>query len=139
MKFLITSILFLFSTAFSFGASYPDSCPSVGRTVVEALGGCSAISCSQYAATCEKCCPGGVAPAPTPAPAPIPKPKPIPTPPPEKIIPITIEAEESSSASGSAFSSFLTGLIFVTAGYGSYKLIILARRKYRKLPSEEKK
>ncbi len=65
MKLLlaITTFLSLLLPAFSFGATYPASCPAEARGIVEAVGGCAAISCSQYEAICAKCCPSGSAPA----------------------------------------------------------------------------
>jgi len=51
------SLLFLFSAPVVMAASYPNTCPAEAQAIVSAVGGCSAISCSQYAAICGKCCP----------------------------------------------------------------------------------
>lgn len=62
LLFTVTTFLSLLLPALSFGATYPASCPAEARGIVEAIGGCAEISCSQYGAICAKCCSNGSVP-----------------------------------------------------------------------------
>lgn len=54
--FLVLFVLLFISSAKVSVASYPVSCPDVAQAIVDAVGGCSAVNCSQYEAICSKCC-----------------------------------------------------------------------------------
>ena len=58
MKLFLAPIAFLsfLLSPVTFGASYPTSCPTEAQAIVDAVGGCQAISCNQYEAICAKCC-----------------------------------------------------------------------------------
>jgi hypothetical protein len=36
---------------------YKVDCPTEAKAILDAVGGCDAINCSEYPAICEKCCP----------------------------------------------------------------------------------
>ena len=61
MKFLLLTFLTILPVSFS-SAAYPASCPVEVQPIVDAVGGCAAISCSQYEAICAKCCPSSSTP-----------------------------------------------------------------------------
>jgi hypothetical protein len=79
---LSASFLLFLSVSFSFAASYPASCPVEAQTIVNAVGGCTAISPTKYGAIYSKCCSvqSSPAPKPVPPPAPLPAPPPMTTP-----------------------------------------------------------
>ena len=60
LKFLIfgtSGVLYLyFLSSFVFAASYPNSCPSEARAIVDAVGGCAEVDKNAYAAVYEQCC-----------------------------------------------------------------------------------
>ena len=39
------------------GGEYKAGCPEEAKAILDAVGGCDAIDCSEYPAICEKCCP----------------------------------------------------------------------------------
>ena len=59
---LVLSTLFL-SIAVSFSVSaevegvYKEGCPEEAKAILDSVGGCDAIDCSEYPAICEECCP----------------------------------------------------------------------------------
>lgn len=89
MKPIVISFLLLFFTPFAlslsnglaFAETYPNSCPSEARSILNAVGGCSAVNRSSYPSVYEKCCvkSASVSPAPTPPPT-TPKPTPVKSP-----------------------------------------------------------
>ena len=60
---VVSMLLFLLSTVLSFPVSaeaegeYKAGCPSEAKAILDAVGGCDAIDCSEYPVICEKCCP----------------------------------------------------------------------------------
>lgn len=100
---LISYFLFLISNI-AFAASYPASCPTEAKAIVDAVGGCSAIDKNKFSSVYQKCCaikpippatsapvvtPPAVTPIKTPqSPAPAQSaPKPAPKPVPKKSLP----------------------------------------------------
>lgn len=100
---LSASFLLFLSASFAFGASYPASCPPTAWAIVSAVGGCAAISPSQYGAIYSKCCSlaGSVQPA-TPTPSPKPKLVSAPTPAQTPVPSSTPTSTPTSSSSGAA-------------------------------------
>ncbi len=47
--------------------SYPNSCPAEARSVLSAVGGCSAVDKNQYSTVYEKCCALPASATPTPS------------------------------------------------------------------------
>lgn len=56
MKKFIIAIAFLIFISPAFAASYPASCPTEARSILNAVGGCSSVKKSQYPTVYEKCC-----------------------------------------------------------------------------------
>ncbi|MDO8558683.1 MAG: hypothetical protein Q7S09_05925 [bacterium] len=56
---LFASCLLVFLSPPVVAATYPDTCPKEGQAIVEAVGGCAAISCSEFEAICAECCTAG--------------------------------------------------------------------------------
>ena len=145
MKYLLTFTLglFLLVPVFSFAASYPASCPSEAQAIVDAVGGCSTISESEYGAIYEKCCSVVITPTPPPATKKrlIPTPKPVPS---LTLLPASPEpspqlASETSSSSEtlSDDSSVILVLILILGGLAYLVIWFVRKRKKRKGSAEQ--
>lgn len=55
-KISLITIFYLLIANFSFAASYPASCPTEAKAIVDAVGGCSAVDKNIYSAVYNKCC-----------------------------------------------------------------------------------
>ena len=54
---LFLSIAVSFSVSAEVEGEYKAGCPEEAKAILDAVGGCDAIDCSEYSAICEKCCP----------------------------------------------------------------------------------
>ena len=54
---LFLSIAVSFSVSAEVEGVYKEGCPEEAKAILDAVGGCDAIDCSEYPAICEQCCP----------------------------------------------------------------------------------
>lgn len=61
MKKALFFLLFLILAVGVSAAVYKETCPSEAKAILDAVGGCSAVNCTEYFAICEDCCEAGAA------------------------------------------------------------------------------
>ena len=54
---LLLSFVVFFPISAGAEEEYKAGCPPEAKAILDAVGGCNAINCSEYPAICEKCCP----------------------------------------------------------------------------------
>lgn len=54
---LLSTVVMVFPVSAEADGTYKESCPPEAQAILDAVGGCDAIDCSEYPAICEKCCP----------------------------------------------------------------------------------
>lgn len=54
---LLSFVVTVFPVSAEADGEYKEGCPPEAKAILDAVGGCDAINCSEYPAICEKCCP----------------------------------------------------------------------------------
>jgi len=57
MLLLLLSFVLPFPVSAEAEEEYKAGCPPEAKAILDAVGGCDAIDCSEYPVICEKCCP----------------------------------------------------------------------------------